>query len=80
MNGCRQETTYMGYEAKLGSKDRCDEYTNKPRENRGPSGDGLWTAQSGRAVKPRLYPVALYPVGGYSEKKQEKVVERNDTC
>ena len=34
----RQEAMYMGCEAKLWSKDQCDNYTNKPRENRGQEG------------------------------------------
>ena len=75
------ETTFMVSEAKLGSK-RGTDATGTPTSQgkRGPRGEGLRPTQSGRAVKPRLRPVSLNPVGRYAEQKQENVIERNKTC
>ena len=80
MKGGRQETTYVGCEDKLGSNRRihASGTTKKARENRGPRGHSLWTAQTGRAAKPRIRPVSLNSMGRYAEKKKKSGQEKQD--
>ena len=64
----------MGCETERGPQtwDPWGRYAQKDKKSKGSRGDGLWTARSGRATKPRRRPVSLDPRGRYTEKKKAR--------